>query len=222
MVLLLTSLAKQAHLLLCNKNACSCYYLLVLTCMQEVASVLFSLANLAAHAHCLLRFAALLRRLARRGTSGVEAGSRGRSSISSAATNGGSRFDDDGGYSLGRPGSPQRAASSKQRGGDSSSSRGSGGTGGSSSGGAAPSRLGISPGLRLGSAVGSSAVGSGSSRPSLRQLNVAYPFWPLWLVIPCCFAPLRCKPTGDIRHCFNVAELTLLRCGDIKARKQAT
>jgi hypothetical protein len=134
--------------------------------MQEVASVLFSLANMAAHIHCLLRFASLLRRLA---AGSSPAGSRGgrRSSASGPATDGkhSLRGSDDsaaitgGGYSLGRPGSPQRAVFSKQPAGP------------RCSGSAAASRLGTA-----------SAVGAGgSTRPSLAQLRAAYPFYPLWL-----------------------------------------
>ena len=146
--------------------------------------MLFSLANMAAHIHCLLRFASLLRRLAA-GSSPDGSRSGGRSSGSGSVAD--AKYilrgvDDsaaitDGGYSLGRPGSPQRTVFSKQPPGP----RGSGS--------AAASRLGVSS--ADGGSGGADIYAGGSmsriSWPSLRQLRAAYPFYPLWLVsaLPC-------------------------------------
>lgn len=154
--------------------------------MQEVASVLFSLANLAAHAHCLLRFLALLRRLAKSGSN------RSRVDVSEPIyMTGRGQLSSDGGYSLGRPGSPQRTAGAKQtanlRGSGGSSSggepRGSVGAGSSSTTNA--SRLGISPISSGPDNTILSGSGSGGHRSGVRKrvqaLNAAYPFWPLWL-----------------------------------------
>lgn len=163
-------------------------------CLQEVASVLFSLANLAAHAHCLLRFVALLRRLAK------GSGSSPRTDASEAIyMNGRGQLGGDSGYSLGRPGSPQRAAGAKQT----ANLRGSGGSSGGGAGGGAESRgsggdgssttfasrLGISPVSNDPDSAILSGSGSAGSRRGVRKhvqmLNAAYPFWPLWLLYAC-------------------------------------
>ena len=148
--------------------------------------MLFSLANMAAHTHCLLRFASLLRRLAA-GSSPAGSGRGGRpgGGLDSAAlmkrtSPGGddSAMVTDGSSSLSRPGSPQRAVFSQPAG-----ARG-GGSG-------AASRLGVSSAEAAGGGADICAGGGGShsSWPSLRQLKAAYPFYPLWLVsaLPCVF-----------------------------------
>jgi hypothetical protein len=162
--------------------------------------VLFSLANMAAHIHCLLRFGSLLRRLAAGSSpAGSRDGRRRLGSVSGTDLTGTSQQSGgeestavwDGGCSLGRPGSPQRAVRSKQPAGP----RGGGG--------AAASRLGVSSADGGGGGAESYTGGSmsRSSWPSLRQLKAAYPFYPLWLVrpVPLCVCAVLCIAEGS-RH----------------------
>ncbi len=132
---------------------------------QEIASVLCSLANLAAHAHCLVRFLALLRRLPR----ALDTAERVAGSGGGSPWPGGGRHDLDGGYSLGRPGSPVRAQLSKQ-------------PSGSRLGGKAPAANGrhSAGGTTTAAASGGSTGGAGVGQ-SLRALSASYTFWPLWL-----------------------------------------
>ena len=149
--------------------------------------MLFSLANMAAHIHCLLHFVLLLRRLAAGSTPASNRGGRHCGASGSAAD---AKYisrgaDDsaaitDGGYSLGRPGSPQRTVFSKQSAGP----RGSG---------AAASRLGVNSVDSGNSSAGSVGENvSCSTWLSLAQMRAAYPFYPLWLVKALSISSISC------------------------------
>lgn len=160
--------------------------------------MLFSLANMAAHIHCLLRFVSLLWRLAAGSSpAGSRGGRRSNSRRSAADTKGflqhfggeDSAAVNDGGYGLGRPGSPQRTVFSKQPAGPRSSG-----------GGSVASRLGVSS-ADSGEGSAGSAGGSASriTRLSLAQLRAAYPFYPMWLVkpFPLCLPASLCTAIGS-------------------------
>ncbi len=140
--------------------------------------MLCSLANLAAHAHCLLRFLALLRRLPGALDTAERVAASGGGAHSGSGGGGspwpaGGRHDLDGGYSLGRPGSPVRAQLSKQ-------------PSGSRLGGKAPAANGRhSAGGTTTTAASGGSTGSAGIGQSLRALSASYTFWPLWLGYGC-------------------------------------